>query len=196
MISNRKTAVTVGVLFFIATVAYMVGNGLVESVLNKQEYLNHLYPDRSKVIIGMFLELINSAAVVGIAMLMFPILKKQDEAIALGYFGSRIMESVLLIVSIIGLQLLVILSQEYITSDAADSEYFQMIGTLVVKGQHAAFDMGMLALSLGSLMFCYLMYRSKLIPRIISVIGLIGYAALLASGCLGIFGLDLGMILY
>ncbi|WP_054023883.1 DUF4386 domain-containing protein [Bacillus sp. FJAT-28004] len=196
MISNKKTAVIVGVLFFIATVAYMVGNGLVESVLNKQEYLNHLYPDRSKVIIGMFLELINSAAVVSIAMLMFPILKKQNEAIALGYFGSRIMESVLLIVSIIGLQLLVILSQEYIASGAVDSEYFQTIGTLVVKGQHAAFDMGMLALSLGSLMFCYLMYRSKLIPRIISVIGLIGYAALFASGCLGIFGLDVGMILY
>jgi len=144
---NRKTAITVGVLFFIATIAYMLGNGLVESVLNKPEFLNHLYPDRSKVIIGMFLELINSAAVIGIAMLMFPILKKQDEAIALGYFGSRIIESLLLIVSIIGLQLLVILSQEFIASGAANNEYFQTIGVLVVNGHHAAFDMGMLALS-------------------------------------------------
>ncbi|WP_339203910.1 hypothetical protein MHH56_22475 [Paenibacillus sp. FSL K6-3182] len=58
MNANRKTAIMVGVLFFIATAAYMAGNGLIESVLNKQLFLEHLYPDRMKVITGMFLELI------------------------------------------------------------------------------------------------------------------------------------------
>lgn len=108
MNANRKTAITIGGLFFIATAAYMTGNGLIESVINKQLFLEHLYPDRTKVITGMFLELINCAAVVGIAMLMYPILKKQDGALALDYFGSRIIESVLLIVSIVALQLLVL----------------------------------------------------------------------------------------
>lgn len=129
-------------------------------------------------------------------MLMYPILKKQDEALALGYFGSRIIESVLLIVSIVALQLLVLLSEKYIATGAADSNEFQTMAALAVKGHFAAFDMGMLALSVGSLMFCYLLYRSKLIPRIISIIGLIGYAALFASGCFGIIGHDVGMVLY
>lgn len=98
--------------------------------------------------------------------------------------------------SIVALQLLVLLSENYIASGAADSNDFQTMAALAVKGHFAAFNMGMLALSVGSLMFCYLLYRSKLIPRIISIIGLIGYAALFASGCFGIIGFDVGMVLY
>lgn len=196
MNSNKKTATIVGVLFLVATVTYMIGSGLIDSVLTDQQFLDNLYPDRSKVIVGMFFELINCASVVGIAVLMYPLLKKHNEPIALGYFGSRLIESVLLIVSIIGQLLLVTLSQEYITSEAAGDSYFQTIGTLAIKGHHLAFDMAMLALSLGSLMFCYLLYKSQLIPQLLSVIGLVGYTALLASVCLGMLGFDLGMTLY
>jgi len=144
----------------------------------------------------MFFELMNSAAVVGIAILIFPIIKQHDEAIALGYFGSRIIESVILIVSLLSPLLLITLSQEYIATGTTNDSYFQTIGNLAIKGHDLAFEIAMLVLSLGSLMFCYLLYTSKLIPRVISVIGLIGYVALLASGCLGIFGIDIGMILY
>lgn len=196
MNANKKTARIVGVLFLIATAAYMIGSGLLESVLNTPEFLNNLYLDRTKVIVGIFFELINSGAVVGIAMLMFPILKQHDEAIALGYFGSRIIESTLLILSLISPLLLITLSQEYINEGATSGSYFQTVGALTLKGQEIAFEMAMIVLSLGSLMFCYLLYKSKLIPRLISFIGLIGYAALLTSGCLAILGLDIGMILY
>jgi hypothetical protein len=196
MKSNKKTARIVGVLFLIATVTFMIGSGLLESVLNNPEFLNNVYPNRTKLIIGMFFELMNSAAVVGIAILIFPIIKQHDEAIALGYFGSRIIESVILIVSLLSPLLLITLSQEYITTGTTDDSYFQTIGNLAIKGHDLAFEIAILVLSLGSLMFCYLLYTSKLVPRVISVIGLIGYAALLASGCLGIFGIDIGMILY
>jgi hypothetical protein len=196
MNSNKKTATMVGVLFLVATVTFMIGSGLIDSVLNSPEYLNNVYPDRTTVIVGMFFELINSVAVVGIAMLMFPILKQHNEAIALGYYGSRIIESAILIVSVIGALILIPLSQEYITAGATGDSYYQTIGTLAIKGHDTAFELAMLVLGLGSLMFCYLLYTSKLIPRWISVIGLIGYVALLASSCLGIFGVDVGMILY
>ncbi|TFE22718.1 DUF4386 domain-containing protein [Cohnella luojiensis] len=196
MNANKKTARIVGALFLIATAAFMIGSGLLESVLNNPDYLNNLYPNRMKVIAGMFFELINSAAVVGIAMLMFPILKQHDEGIALGYFGSRIIESALLIVSLISPLLLLTLSKEYISAGDTGGLYFQTMGTLAIKGQEIAFEMAMLVLSLGSLLFNYLLYKSKLIPRFISIIGLIGYAALLASSCLAINGIDIGMILY
>ncbi|MGM0879659.1 MAG: DUF4386 domain-containing protein [Bacillota bacterium] len=196
MNSNKKTARIVGVLFLVATAAFMIGDGVLQSVLNHPEFLANLYPDRTKVIAGIFFELINSAAVVGIALLMFPILKQHNEAIALGYFGSRIIESALLIVSTLSPLVLITLSEEYITAGATGDSYFQTIGSAAIKGHYMAFEMAMLVLSLGSLIFCYLLYKTKLIPRFISVIGLIGYAALFASGCSAIFGYDIGTILY
>jgi hypothetical protein len=164
MNSNKKTARIVGVLFLIATVTFMIGSGLIESVLNNPEFLNNVYPNRTKVIVGMFFELMNSAAVIGITILIFPIIKQHDEAIALGYFGSRIIESVILIVSLLSPLLLITLSQEYITIGTADDSYFQIIGNLSIKGHELAFEIAMLVLSLGSLMFCYVLYTSKLIP--------------------------------
>jgi hypothetical protein len=58
------------------------------------------------------------------------------------------------------------------------------------------FEMAMIVLSTGSLLFCYVLYLSKLVPRFLSVIGFIGYASLLASSCLAIAGQDIGPVLY
>jgi hypothetical protein len=58
------------------------------------------------------------------------------------------------------------------------------------------FEMAMIVLSTGSLLFCYVLYLSKLVPQFLSVIGFIGYASLLASSCLAIAGQDIGPVLY
>ncbi|KGE17429.1 DUF4386 domain-containing protein [Paenibacillus wynnii] len=195
MDKNRTTAITVGVFMLMATVSFMIGSGLIESVLNHPEYLNHVYPNRTKLVLGIFLVFMDAAFVFGIGMLMFPVLKKHNEAIALGYFGTRVMESVTLIVSIISLLILIPLSQEYTAAGTTGGSY-QTIGTLAIKGYDTAFQLAMLVLGLGSLMFCCLLYTSKLIPRLISVIGFIGYVALIASSCLEIFGFEVSMILY
>ncbi|WP_169085126.1 DUF4386 domain-containing protein [Paenibacillus sp. PL91] len=196
MKSNKGTARVVGVLFLLATAAFMAGSGLIDSVLNQPTFLTDLYPDRMKVIAGLFLELINSAAVVGIAILMFPILKPYNESIALGYFGSRIIEAALLIVSIISPLILLALSDQYIAEGAVGDSSFLTIGNLAVRGQEMAFELAMLVLSLGSVMFCSLLYQTKLVPRALSLLGIIGYIALLASSCLSIIGLDPGFILF
>ncbi|NOU75565.1 DUF4386 family protein [Paenibacillus sp. LMG 31458] len=93
MNSNKKTARIVGILFLAATAAYILGNGLIESILNDPDFLNNVYLNKTQVIIGMLLELINSAAVVGIAIMLFPILKKYNETIALGYVAFRVIEA-------------------------------------------------------------------------------------------------------
>jgi hypothetical protein len=197
MNSNRKTARLIGVLFLTATVAYMLGNGLIESILNDPDYLIHVYPNKTKVILGMLLELINSAAVIGIAIMLYPILKKHNENIALGYVAFRIIEAIILIVGAISPLLLIALSQEFIEAGAPpDASYFQTIGMLAIKGKDLAFQMAMIVLGLYSLLFCYLLYQSKLIPRLLSVIGFIGYASLVTSALLEVFGYSPGMYLF
>lgn len=199
MNSNRRTAVLVGIFMLSATVVFIIGSGLIDSVLSHPEDLKHVYPNKTKLLVGMLLELLDAAFIFGIGMLMFPILKKHNEAIAIGYFGTRVIEAITLVMSILSLLILIPLSREFIDTGAkgaAGGSYYQTIETLVQHGHNMAFQLAMLALGMGSLMFCYLLYTSKLIPRLLSVIGFIGYTALIVSSCLEIFGVEVGMILF
>ena len=196
MNTNRKTAIIVGVLFLTAMVTSLLGGGLLESILNAPDYLISVSANKTQVIIGVLLELINGIAVVGIAVLMFPIFRKHNEALALGYVGFRVIETAIIIVAVISPLSLITLSQEYLKAGAPDASYFQTLGTLVMAARaHSVGLMLAIFFSLGALLFYYLLYQSKLIPRFISVWGLIGVALLLTWNLLMIFGYDLGFIL-
>ena len=192
---NRNARVA-GVLFLVSTVAYMLGSGLLNPLLQEPEFLAGLFADRTKVAAGVLLELINAIAVVGIAMLLYPILQKYNGAFAAGYLSSRIIESVLLLISLIAPILLITLSEDYAAAAASDYSYLQRIADVAVKAHLMLFQLAMIVLGLGSFLLCYVLYRSELVPRWLSVIGFIGYAGLLTSSSLTICGRDTGTILY
>jgi hypothetical protein len=139
---------------------------------------------------------INAAAVVGIGVLLFPLLKQHNETIALGYLVTRVFEAIFLMVGIICLLLLVPLSQEYAQAGAADASSLQAVSTLALAGNDLAYQIAMIGLSIGSLPFCYVLYQSKLVPRFISLLGLIGYPALLILMVIETFGLGVGPAIY
>lgn len=192
----NKLARAAGALFLVSTGAYMIGSGLLAPIFDRPDFLAHLYPDRTNVYAGSFLELLNAMAVVGIAMFLSPVLKKYNEAFALGYFGFRVLESALLLASAISPLVLVALSKNYISAGAAEGSFFDTTGNLLLAAHSAFFQVAMIVLSLGSLLLCHVLYRSRLVPRFLSVIGFIGYAALFASGCLAIIGQEIGAVLY
>ena len=78
MDSYRKTAIIVGVLFLIATVVLVV-SGVFSLFINEPDYLTAISGNEKQVIIGMLLDLVSTAAIVGIPIAMFPILKKYNE---------------------------------------------------------------------------------------------------------------------
>ena len=94
MRSAQKTARIVGALFLIAMVTSLVGGFWLESIISAPDYLATVSANETQVVIGVLLELINGIAVIGIAVMMFPIFKKHDEALALGYVALRIIEAV------------------------------------------------------------------------------------------------------
>ena len=164
-----------------------LGYTLIESNTSAPDYLVAVSQNENQVIMGVFFELINSAAVVGIAVMMFPILKKHNESIALGYVGFRIIEATVLIASAISALLLLTLSQEFVKAGAPDSSYFQTLGTSAIEGRYWSGQMGPIFVGLGGLMFSYLLYQSKLIPRVMSVLGLLGYPLLATGAVLNMF---------
>ena len=175
MNTRRKTARIVGVLFITAMVAGMVRYVLLDPILDAPDYLINVSANETEVIIGVLFFYILAVAVAGIAIVIYPILKKYNEALALGYVAARIVEAVLFIVAILTILTLWTLSQEYVKAGAPDASYFQAAGELLLAVRYWAYNvLWPITLSLGALMFYYLLYQSKLIPRWLSVWGFIG----------------------
>lgn len=128
MDAYRGTARIVGAYFLIAMVASLNGGVWLDSILNVPDYLTTVSASETQVILGVLLELINVFAVLGIAVMMFPVLKMFNENIARGYFSFRIIEASVLITAVIGPLSLVALSQEYLNAGPADASFYQTTG--------------------------------------------------------------------
>lgn len=187
MDSNRKTAIIVGVLFLIATVVLVVG-GVFSLFIYEPDYLTAVSANENQVITGALLELISAAAIVGIPIAMFPILKKYNESLALGYVGARIFEGLTIFLNTIILLALLSLSKEFVNATAPVASYFQTSGTLLLALRDWLSILVDFSFPIGALIFNYLLYKSKLTPRWLSVLGLIGATLWLATAPLRMFG--------
>jgi hypothetical protein len=178
----------VGVLFIIAMVAGAPRYFLLDPILDAPDYLINVSANENRVIIGALSYFVLAVALAGIAIVIYPILKKHNEALALGYVGARIVEGVLFIVTIFTILTLFTLSQEFVKAGAPDASYYQTLGTLLLAVRHYAYNvLWPITLSLGALMFYYLLYKSRLVPRWLSVWGLVG-APLFPAAPLSLFG--------
>jgi len=187
--STRRIAVVVGVFFIVAAVAAIIGLALEGPVLNDPRYIVGSGDD-SRVILGAFFEVILAISVIGTAVTLFPIVKRQDEGIALGYVAGRVVEAVVIVVGIISLLSVVRLRQGFAGATGADAASFVTVGKSLVAIHEWTFLFGPnLALGVNTLLLAYLMYRSRLVPRLIAVLGLIGGPLIFASGTAEMFGL-------
>jgi len=187
MNTDNKIAKAVGALFVITMILGMIDAYTVAPILHSPISDYHL--NGSRFYIGAFSILFMSLGVVGIAILLYPILEKHSKIIAIIYVCSRVMECLLLIIGVIVYFLLLTLSQEFIKAGSPDASYFQSIANLAVEARYSGYQVAMIILSIASLMLCYLLYKTRLIPRIISVVGFIGYASVLVSAPLDILGI-------
>ena len=186
----RNTARIVGVFFIIATVA-SIATFLFIGFLSEPDYLNNLSANENQIIGGMFLELIWALAVLGIPVLLYPILRKQNEALALGFYSLRFIEALLTILYSISLLTLLTLGQEYTQAGAPDISYYQTAGALLLAVRDWAFIIGPgLAFTLSALILNYQLFQSRLVPRWLSVWGFLGAALMLIPFLIQFFGIE------
>lgn len=194
MNTYRKTAITVGILFIACTVASILGPSLISSILNSPDYLNQLAGNSNQVIIAALLEFIWAATGAGIAIGLYPLLKKYNGALALGSVCFRVVENVFVLIGTLGMLSLLTLSQEFIAAGASGASSFQTLGTLLLALRDWQFHViSGLAFFLGTLMYYIILYKSKLIPRWLSGWGILGVVLSLAATVLASFTRDLGM---
>ena len=189
MNTYRKTAIIVGVLYIIGTVAGILCKVLIGSIQNDLNLLTKVTANENQIIMGALFLLIMGLALAMVPVMMFPILKKHNEALALGYVVYRgALETVTTIAMVIGWLFLTVLSQQYIAG-APDASNIQSLGTLLLNGNDSISTISQIVFPLGALIFYFLLYQSKLIPRWISGWGFIAAILWIAVTILDLFGI-------
>jgi hypothetical protein len=186
----QKIARITGVLFIITIIASIPALILYGPVLNNPDYVVGAGAD-TRVFWGAFLEVITALACIGTAVVLFPIVKRQNEAVALSYVASRVLEAALIFVGIVGVLAVVTLRQDFAGAAGADAASLVAVANSLVAVKDWTFLLGpgVLAGVGNGLLLGYLMYRSGLVPRRFAMLGLIGGSLAVASATATLFGL-------
>jgi hypothetical protein len=192
MNTYRTTARVVGIVYVAGLVIGIGGMILIQSILGAPDHLSAVSASSMLLAIGAVLWLMPAAGDAAHGVLMFPILKQQQsERIAIGYLGFRIVNAVFIAVMVLFILLQIPLASEYIKAAGSDVSFLQALSSVFMEGQLYAYNIGMSAVGIASLMLCYTLYRATLVPRLVAVWGLIGYAILLCGSVLEVLGFNL-----
>jgi hypothetical protein len=184
----RRAAVFVGVLFIIGTVAYSFSVGFFTPLLENEDYLVEGSENGSMVVAGAVALLISGVAIALIPVVMFPIFRKHDETLALGYVVFRALEACAYIVMAIIVLSLLSVSDDYIDAGEPEDSDHETFGTLLQDAYEWTDMVIIMIFTLGALIFYYLLYVTKLVPIWLSIWGLVGALLWLSTGLSGMFG--------
>jgi hypothetical protein len=184
--SRRKVALIVGVLFILTFITSIGAAFAYGPVLTDPNYVIGGGAD-TRVLLGAFLELLLIITNMGCAVVLFPLLKRQNETIALGYVVARLVECTFILVGILSVLAVVTLRQHAVSADAGS---LVTVGKSLVAIKNWTFLLGpgfMDGIGTG-LMLGWLMYRSGLVSRRVALLGVIGGPLLAASGIAVLMG--------
>lgn len=188
--TNRKTAILVGLLYIVGTVAGILSLVFTGSTLEGPDYLVQVSTQPNQIIVGALFVLIMGLALAMVPVMMFPILKRYNEALAVGYVVFRgTLEAMIYLALVIGWLSLPLISLGYIKAGAGEAVFFQSLGDLVLQAHEQIGHVLAIVFILGALMFYYVLFQSKLVPRWLSGWGLLAAVPYFISGVAGLFAL-------
>jgi hypothetical protein len=187
MSSTRKTALVAGV-FYLITFISIPTLALYGPVKNHRDWILSS-GSSSAVLVGCFLEVIVALAGIGTAVTLYPVVKRQNEGFALGFVTTRVVEAGMIFTGVLSLLSLVTLRQSLSGAAGADAASLVTTGASHVAVYNWTFLLGQTLMpGINALLLGSLMYRSRLVPRVLPVIGLIGAPLLLTADIATLFG--------
>jgi hypothetical protein len=188
MDSTRKTALVGGTCYVITFAASIPALLLLAPVLNNPGYIVSAGAD-SRVLLGCFLDLVCALAGIGSAVALFPVVRRQNEAAALGFVTSRMFEATAIVIGVVSLLAVVTLRQNLAGAPGTNAASLATTGQALVAVRDWTFLLGPnLMAGVNALLLGSLMYRSGLVPRVIPTLGLLGGPLLLAASTAIFFG--------
>ncbi|MEZ4949872.1 MAG: DUF4386 domain-containing protein [Saprospiraceae bacterium] len=186
MKSQKVIARTFGIFFIFTFLSYGIGSELANTAIGSNAINNTLIV--GVILMAIFHTIFN----VGLLVLMQPILKPINEILSTGYLSAGIAATVTLLIGNIFLLLHIPLSETLNVANG-NPEQYEMLSKLLFNGNFYAYQLGMTIWGIGGLMFCYLLYVSKLVPKVFPIWGIIGYLIFIAGTIAELFGYKIGV---
>ena len=188
MYGYKKTARIVGVLYIIGTVAGIASVPFL-SIRNASNYLVEIANSPNTLVFGAILELVMGFALAMIPVFMFPILRIRNEVVGVGYIVFRgALETFTYIIQAICFLALSSLATAYAAGGIQNAENFHIIGKLLQD--IIELPMGMFVFGTGALIFYFALYKYRLVPKWLSVFGIIAILLHIVSGFMVLYGLQ------
>ncbi|MFL6167861.1 MAG: DUF4386 domain-containing protein [Ornithinibacter sp.] len=182
---NSRAAGIFYILTFAASIPALL---MLDPVLSDPGYILGAGHD-NQVLFACLLDVVTALTGIGSAVAVFPVVKRVNESMALGFVMSRMVEAAVILIGVVALLTVVVLRQDLAGTASADAASLTTTGQALVTARDWTFLLGPgFMASLNALLFGTLLYRSRLVPRIIPAIGLIGAPVLLTANLLTFFG--------
>jgi len=187
---TRKAAAVAGIFYLITFISSIPALLLLGPVLDNPDYIVGTGPDTS-VLWGSFLDFVNAIACIGTAVALYPVVRRHNHSLALGFVTSRMLEAAVIMIGVVSLLAVVTLRQDFAGASDADPATLVTTGQALVGVRDWTFLLGPgFMAGINALLLGTLMYRSRLVPRVIPTMGLIGAPLLLAANTATFFGLN------
>jgi hypothetical protein len=189
--SMRRTAFLGGLLYLVTFAASIpAAFWFLAPVLDDPEYVLGAGAD-TRVVTGGLLDIVNAVACIGTAVVLFPVLKRQNQTLALGFVTSRLLEAAIIATGVVSLLAVVTLRQDLAGAPGADTGSLSTTAAGLVAVRDLTFHVGPGFMAVvNALLLGTLMYRSGLVPRLIPLLGLIGAPLLLAAKVATVYGVN------
>lgn len=175
-----------GVLFIIATIASLVGTAIEQPVLQGTDYLK-VPSTANGLSAGAIAELVAAGTSAAIAIALYPVLQRWSSGLALGSVVFRAMEAVMYTLGTVALLAITQIGRASQTLDAADGRVMRAMADVLMSVRQEAILAGVFAFTIGSLMYYFTFYRSRLIPRWLSGWGILAVILMLVACVLALF---------
>jgi hypothetical protein len=187
METNRKNTIIAGALYLLGFIAGILS---IASAVDDPEYLIKTAANANQTLFAALFQFVMIVSYLGIAIALYPIVNKFNERLALGFLSFRIIGTVFILIGVILLLLILTISQDYIRTGSSDLPMFQLIGGLLRTGRDFVNHIAMIvSLNIGGIMLYLLLYKARIVPRWLSVWGIIGAITTIIASFLIMFRL-------
>jgi Domain of unknown function (DUF4386) len=187
---HKRNGIITGAFFISATVTAIIGLKLYDPILLDPDYLIIGVTNSNQIILGAIFESVLAISAVGTAIMMYPYLKKFNESWGLGYVSFRLLEVIFILIGMLSMISIVTLSQKYMNPSEADVTSFQITANILKTIHDWTFVFGPhFMLGVNTFIYSTIFFKSNLVPRRLSIMGIAGAVLIFTGAILELFGI-------